>query len=75
MKVNLFKSAILIVAIVGLFYALKPEKVQACWDFNRDTGTWVVEGGKVYYNGSWWHSSCIGTQGYYDIESGEWYDW
>ncbi len=72
MKAKLFKGAILIVAIVGLFYILKPEKVQAPWDFDRGTGTWVNDGTWAYCRGSWWSNSCIGTGGAYNIDGGYW---
>jgi hypothetical protein len=64
MKTKLFKSLVLSILIVGLFYAFTPKKVEARWDFDRGTGTWTNDGGGWWScHGSWWSNGCIVTGG------------
>ncbi len=75
MKKKLLHTMFMLAMFLGAVYFLKPEKVDAGWDFNRHTGTWTVTDEIAYCKGSWWSNSCIGTLGYYDIETGTWHDW
>ena len=75
MKKKLVQGFLLLAVLTALFFTFKPNQVDAAWDFDRGTGTWVVTSTKAYCRGSWWSNSYIGTLGYYSFEDGHWHDW